>query len=349
MNINELRNEMMEAYSSSEEHFSNENFLDAYKEMLKASKIAKKIADVTYEIEDAKEYIHLSEHYYKKALSYHDMIDDPKKKNVYLMDAPTKGFADFIGLDDVKEHLEKTVISKWNTHTLSERKENGILIYGPHGVGKTRFVHSLIMELKAKAYYIQPLRHFSMTDFPDVEHSFMDFFAKIEKEDNVVIFIESPVPYFSNGKDDFSKDSSSLFIRIFRNELKRIRKKNLNILLIATTSSPDKLSSDAFGNKLFDDFIRIHLPDGRIQKALIDRYFPNGELTLEQKEKLLMKSNGYVTSSITRLCKEIKESQSYSAEAFDTCLGKFISEDVSGYENNVDQFEETIKNYPIFK
>ncbi len=349
MTSNDLRIEMMEAYSNSEEFFSEENFTEAYKNMLKASKIAKKIADMTYDVVDAKEYVHLSEHYYKKAMSYHDMIDDPKGKSVYQMDAPTKGFADFVGLDEAKKYLSDNIIAKWNSHDLSARKENAILIYGPHGVGKTRFVHSLIMELKAKAYYIQPLKHFSMTDFADVEHSFMNFFSQIEKEDNVVLFIESPVPYFSNGKDDFSKETSELFIRLFRNELKRIRKKNLNILLVATTSSPDKLSPDAFGNRLFDDFIRIHLPDEKIQKELIDRYFQHDEITKEQKEELLVAAKGFVTSSLTRLCKGIVESQAFSKDSFTACIKNFKTEDVSGYETNVDKFEETIKEYPILK
>jgi SpoVK/Ycf46/Vps4 family AAA+-type ATPase len=349
MKFNELRVEMMDAYSSSEEHFSKEEFHEAYLDMLKASKIAKKIADISYNPEDSREYITLSDHYYKKALSYHDMVEDPKRKNIYVMEAPTKGFNDFIGLEEVKKYLQEDVIKPWKSHTLSKRGKNGILVYGPHGVSKTRFVHSLIMELQAKTYFIQPLKHFSMSDFADVEHSFMDIFKQVEQEDNVILFIESPVPYFSNGMDEFSMETSELFLRIFRNELKRIKRKNLNVLLIATTSSPDKLTNKAFGNGLFDDFIRIHLPDEEIRKALIDRYFHNEPLTAEQKEIILKKSQGYVTTSLTRLCREILESKSYEKEAFEKVLNNFVTEDVSGYEDNVDNFEKTIQGYEIIK
>lgn len=348
MNTNELRIEMMQVYSSAEEEFSKENYLLAYQNMLKASKIAKKIANLTYDLEDAREFKHLSEHYDKKASFFHDMIDDPKRKHAYVMEAPTKGFSDFIGLEGIKKYLLDGVIKQWKNHILNQREQNGILFYGPHGVGKTRFVHSLIMELNAKAYYIQPLKHFSMSDFASVENSFINFFSKIEKEDNVILFIESPVPYFSNGEDEFSKDSSELFIRLFKNELKRIKRKNLNILLIATTSSPDKLSKKALGNKLFDEFIRIHLPDVEIRKGLIERYFKD-KLTPERKEMLLNRTEGYVTSSVTRLCKEILEAQAFEENAFKSCLDNFIVEDVSGYETNVDEFEKSIQSYSILK
>ncbi len=349
MTVNDLRLEMMEYYSSAEEFFSEEDFQKAYENMLKASKIAKKIADCILIHEDCKEYINLADHYYKKALYYHSFLDDPKKKSVYVMEAPTHGFDDFIGLEDVKEYLKKTILPLWNNHELSKREKNGILIYGPHGVGKSRFVHAFIKELHAKTYFIQPLRHFQMTDFPDVEHSFMTLFSTIEKEDNVVLFIESPVPYFSNGTDDFSKDTSSLFIRLFRNELKRIKRKNLNILLIATTSAPDKMNEKAFVKGLFDDFIRIHLPNENIRSALLDRCFISHPLTKEQKEKLMEKTKGFVTSSVTRLAKEILEAQAFEDKIFQRCLDHYVEEDVSGYEESVDAFEKSIQDFPILK
>mgnify|MGYP004633143115 CR=1 FL=1 len=157
------------------------------------------------------------------------MMSDPKKKSIYEMDGPTQGFEDFIGLDEEKKYLKEEIISPWKEHSLYQRKKNALMIYAPHGVGKTRFAHSLIKELHAKSYFIQPLKHFSMTDFPDVEYSFKNFFASVEKEDNVVLFMESPVPYFSNGKDEFSKDTCHLFLRLFKNRPVRfVIERNLN-------------------------------------------------------------------------------------------------------------------------
>lgn len=349
MKFNELRIEMMKFYSSAVEHYSNEEYQQAYEDMMNASKICKQLADISYNVTDAHEYKNLQEHYYDKALAYLDMSGDPKKKGVFPVETPTQGFSDFIGLDKEKKYLEDTIIKPWKENTLYEREKNGLFLYGPHGVGKTRFAHSLIKELHAKAYFFQPLKHFRMTDFPDVEYSFRKVFDTIENENNVVLFMESPVPYFSNGEDDFSKDTCDLFMRLFRNELKRIRKKKLNVLFIATTSAPDKINPKAFGNELFDDFLRVRIPDDNTRFLLIQRYFKDFKLTSEEEKELMDKTQGFVTSDISRLSKEILENNALEKKDFDAHLENFVKEDISEYEKNITEFENMLRLSKLIK
>lgn len=342
MKFNELRVEMMNAYSLSMEAFSDNDYQKAYEEMLKASKVAKQLSEISKDLQDAKEYENLSKHYYSKAINYHSMMSDPKKKSIYEMDRPTQGFEDFIGLDEEKEYLKEEIIKPWKEHQFYQRNKNALMIYGPHGVGKTRFAHSLIKELHAKSYFIQPLKHFSMTDFPDVEYSFKNFFSTVEKEDNVVLFMESPVPYFSNGKDEFSKDTCNLFLRLFKNEMKRIRKKKLNILFVATTSSPDKISLKAYEAGLFDDLLRIRIPSFEIRHKMMERYFKEQPIEKEEIEYLVDKTDGFVTNDISRLVKDLIENQSFTRNDIDICLSSFKKEDVEEFEKHVEQFEKSI-------
>lgn len=343
MKFNELRLEMTKAYSLAMDCFSNNDYENAYSNMMKASKLAKEISKICTLIEDIKEYENLSSHYYKKALDYHSFLDGDKK-DVYAIEMPTNGFDDFIGLDKEKEYLKEEIINPWENNTFYQRNKNALLIYGPHGVGKTRFAHSIMKELHAKTYFIQPLKHFGMTDFPDVEFSFNNLFDQIEKENNIVLFIESPVPYFSNGTDDFSKDICSLFIRLFKNELKKIKRKKLNVLLIATTSSPDKMNDKVFTNGLFDDFIRLHLPNENIRLGLVNRYFGD-KLTNDEKKYIVEKTSGFVNSDISRFCKEILESNSFDLGNITSHLSTFKVENNDGYESNVDSFESKIKDF----
>lgn len=344
MKFQELRVEMMNAYSSSMEAYSDKNYEKAFQDMLEASKIAKQLSDITPFIEDAKEYLNLSKHYYSKAISYHDLCQDQTKKPISLMDMPTQGFSDFIGLEKEKKYLEETIILPWKRNEFYIRNKNALMIYGPHGVSKTRFAHSLIKELHAKSYFIQPLRHFAMTDFPDVEHGFNQFFSKIEKENNVVIFMESPIPYFSNGQDEFSKDACELFFRIFKKECKRIKKKKLNILFVATTSAPDKMSKTVFSDDLFDDFIEIPLPSFEIRKELFKRYLKDFKVDEGMIGYLAEKTDGFVTTDISRIAKNLIESQSFEKESIDDFLNSFKKEDSSEYRKNIDSFKEIIRS-----
>lgn len=344
MDITKQKIEMMKAYSNAIDAFSCNENKKAYEEMMKASSIAKDLARVSHYLPDVKEYHTLADYYYRKAQTFIVKEANHIGSDVYQIEVPTQGFVDFIGLDDIKKNLEESLIKPWKNHTFYQREKSALLFYGPYGVGKTRFVHSLIKELEAKVYYFRPLKHFRLTDFPDVEYGYQQVFNEAEKQDGVIFFIESPVPFFSNGKDELSKDTTELFIRIFKREMKRIRRKKLNMLLIATTSVPDKLDQKALKKPLFDDFIKIPLPDENIRKGLVDRYLAAVEISEEDKDMLVKKTQGLVNKDITRLCKEILANDDYSSSGIEKVLKEFKPTDNKEYEESIHIFENHIQN-----
>ncbi len=347
MNFTQQRIEMMKAYSNAIDAFSNSDNQKAYNEMVRASKIARDLADSTSDFDDTREYTTLADYYFSKAQSYLKKDENNFGNDIYMMEPPTQGFGDFIGLEEVKDYLEKTIITPWRERKFKTRKKNSLLIYGPLGVGKTRFVHSLLKELDAKAYYFKPIKHFHLSDLVDVEHDYKQVFKEAEKQDNVVFFIESPIPFFSDGNDDISRDTTELFIRMFRKENKRIHRKNLNILLIATTSVPDKLSPQVFHSQLFDDVIRIHHPDSTIRRGMIERYFKEQDVTEEYKEQLVKLTEGFINTDLSKLCKSLLNEKDYSLDTLQKKLSSFMKQDNSDYEKSVSIFENRLKDIEI--
>lgn len=336
MNIEQLRLEMIKHYSTAIDLFSNNKYSNAYLEMVNASKLALEISRQSITIPDIREYKGLAEHYMDKAkeyLSYED--NDHHLKHISTKDMPTHGFSDFIGYDNVKDYLTDNVIKYWKSHTLKDRNKNGILFYGPHGVAKTRFAHALIKELNAKAYYFQPLKHFKISDFSTIEYEYTNLFKEAEKEDNVIFFIESPLPFFSNGKDDLSIDVTNLFIKLFKKELKRIRRKNLNILFIATTSTPDKLNKQIYQD-IFDDIIEIPCLDEETRLKVINFYLKDEDVSSEDINKILNFTKDTVTTDITRLCNAVIENK--ESKTLEEILNSFVKEDISEYHKNMANF-----------
>ena len=339
------RFEMMNDYSKAIDFYSNEEYDKASSFMLKASKAASQLATLSKNSVDSNEYQTLANYYAKKASFFLEQKTDSIHR-FFISELPTKGFSDFVGYDTIKKYLQDTIITPWKEHRFYTRDKNGLLIYGPHGVSKTRFAHALIKELGAKTYYFQPLKHFDLTNFADVEHLFIKVFKESRKEENVVYFIESPFPFFPRGEDDNSKDIASLFIRLFKKELKRAKRKKKNLLLVATTSVPDKLSYEAMRKGMFDDFIRMHRLNEEGRRELIRRYFKQKEISFEQENLLVEKTQGFVTTDISRLCKEIIKNEE---KKVDDILDTFCQEDISGYQNTVETFEKAIQNFNIIE
>lgn len=326
--IETLRVEMTEVYSNAIDLFSKNKNEDAFNEMMRASKMALKLANISLNVNDIREYKNLSDYYSNKAKSF-------IRNSSNFIEPPTQGFDDFIGLNSIKEYLDSSLIKPWLENRFYDRDKHGILIYGPHGVSKTRFAHALFKELKAKVFYIKPIKHFRVSEFSDIEHGFRELFSTVKKENNVVFFIESPIPFFPALDDEISKDISSFFIRVFSDIMKKARRKKLNVLLVMTTSVPDGLNKKIFKTKLFDDLIRIDLPDEEIRTEICKRYLKNDELIAN----VVKKTEGCVTSDVSRLAKEL-----INASQSEEILSTFVPEDIKEYYKSVEEFENSIKD-----
>ena len=263
-----------------------------------------------------------------------------------------KGFDKFIGEDCLKEYLKESLIPYWKDHKLNQRQKSGILFYGPEGGSKSVFIQTLIHELNATPYYLNPLDNYS--PFGDnTKAQMQQLFKLAEEKDNVVFYITEPVCFFPSESSKNNKATAKLFLKLIKKEIKRVRKLNLNILFVAGTSCPDKMTVKAFGKGMFDDLMRLHHPDRTVRKELMEDRLKGVEF--EDKDaidKLTPITHGYIAKEVSRLCKRIhyvselyiKDGKSgvITNDMLDRILKEFGPQDDLGFKSTVDKFEASL-------
>ncbi len=282
---------------------------------------------------DRGEYLSLAKEYANKESYARTMKEGMKTFSGWESE---RSFSDFIGEEKTKEYIRMDVIEPWKKNNMKSRKLNGILIYGPYGVGKTILVKALANELGATIYTLSPLMDFSNDNYPDAINSVSRVIKAAVANDNSIIFLEDPLCYFPKGEENcVSADISELFLDYFKKEMRRIKKKNKKVLFVMTTNCPDKLDERVVNEKIFDDLICISLPDEETRKQLIKRKHP--ELDDKLINEFAAMTSGYTSWQITKLCSELNKDD-ITEDDIHALVKSHDREYDSGYFDNVDSF-----------
>ena len=330
-----------------------EDFYGAYMNLLSASDLAKDIAGMTLSVDETKEYEDLAKKLEEDAKAVLPKLKiNSEEANKLVHRKKPKGFDKFVGEERLKDYLTKSVIKPWKEHNLASRTKSAILLYGPEGVSKTVLVQSLIQELNATGYFIEPIRNFSPYS-ETTKEKMKSLFKLAEEKDNVVFYFTKPNAFFPNGKKDESHDTFKIFYKLLKKEIKRVRKLNKNILFIASSAAPDKMNPKMFAKGLFDDLLRVHHPDRYTRKGLMEERLAGVEF--EDKEtidKLVPITHGYISKEVSRLCRRIKHTASlYAKDGKDAIITKEMIDrimmdlgpmDDIEFKKNVDAFEASL-------
>lgn len=350
--INEFRKQLTESYSDSMDALRKEDFLTAYQKMEEAGEIAKKLTDLTAGSQDSLEYAALAQEYLAMASRLRALAQQNQKHNIPPKQKPAKSFSEFLGLDNLKEYLRKDVIVPWKNHDMKSRKLANLFVYGPTGVAKTNFVQSLIKELGAYAYYFQPFQNYRLEDLVDISAQMRKIFDDAEKRDNTLLVFDKPLPFFPAGDDENREATAELFTRLVKAETARVKRKNLNILFVATTSVPDTLTKKIFQKNGFNDLIRIHRPNSKLRKEIILEETEG--CSFDPKEAIyyfVTRTKDYVTSDVSKACRILMENKepgdTLTEKEIDAALKQFTPWLDEKYEGNVDGFEKSLKGVEI--
>lgn len=328
------------------------DYLEAYQNYMSAGDNCADLAELVLDKDEALEYQHLGKEYHDRAKKFLAQLHLPADAEGKLRPRkPAKGFEEFVGCDNIKDYLKDDVISAWKSNQFSSRKKNGIFMYGPEGCAKTTLVQSLIHELGATGYFIEPLKNFSIYNTANIESHLQFLFDKAEEKNNVVFYFDKPAAFFPKDYSKEAKKTNKLFMKLVLKEMKRVRKLNLNILFVAASSIPDKINPKVFGKKgIFDDLIRIHHPDRETREKMIaerlsDYVFIDGASV----ENLAILSHGYSSKELSRLCRSVKRQASYyekegevkhiTGEMIDKVMREFVPTEDSVFNVTVDEFE----------
>lgn len=329
------------------------DYLSAYNCFLTCGDICNEISTLTFDNDESLEYAKLSESCYKQANDHLSQLNLSKEEMGKLKKRKTpKGFDKFIGEDRLKDYLKRDVLLLWRENRFKERDKSAILVYGPEGISKTVFVQSLIHELTATPYFINPIANYS--PFSDnTKENFKTLFELAEKKDHVVFYFTKPECFFPRAKDKESKATFKMFYKLVKKEIKRVRKLNLHILFIASTSCPDMINPKVFEKGFFDDLLRVHHPNTQTRKRMMEERLKGIEFEEENEiDHLANYTHGFVSKEVSRLCRRIKNtSELYAKDGKPSIITKEmisrILEDLSPsddeyFKKNVSSFESSL-------
>ncbi len=351
--IDEKKKSLVQAQNAANLAVAVEDFYGAYMNYLSAIDLAKDISSLTLSKEETATYLTLSEKLENEAKALLPRLKlTPEEASKLNKRKKSKGFDKFVGEERLKDYLTKTVIEPWKNQNMKSRNKGAILLYGPEGVSKTVLVQSLIHELNATGYFIEPIRNFSPYS-ETTKEKMKTLFKLAEEKNNVVFYFPKPNAFFPDGKKNESADTFKIFYKLLKKEIKRVRKLNLNILFIASTAAPDKMNPQMFAKGLFDDLLRIHHPDRYTRKGLMEERLAGVEFEDPTTiDKLVPITHGYISKEVSRLCRRIKKTaQLYSKDGKDAVITPAMVDrimidlgpmDDLEFKKNVDAFEASL-------
>lgn len=347
--LSEKKEELEKHLSAAYQAIWKNDYLSAYQNFTSAGDIAKDLSEMSPKPQSG-EYASFSEEYYDKAKMYASMghlsYEDEGK---YRPRKPAKGFDEFVGLDSVKDYLRKDIVEPWKERSMYSRPLSALFVYGPSGTAKTTLIQSLIHELGATGYFVEPMKN--ITSPLGLKEELGYLFSRAEDRDRVVIYFDDPEFFFPKEGDKKTAKLTKTCEKLVRKEIKRIRKEHLDILFVASSDAPYKLDPGVFSSGLFDDLIRLHRPDHVTRKAMIEERLSEVSVTPEQIDKLVSLTRGYVNKELSRLCRALvreakfvtKESKpALTDDIVEKVLKDFVPADSEEYDRSVESFEKSL-------
>jgi SpoVK/Ycf46/Vps4 family AAA+-type ATPase len=304
---NELLKEIEIHLSSASTADKIDDFVEAYKHYTLASRMYEDLAYLLLDKKAADETLEKAKDAERHGLESLEKANlSPEEKEKVILKKEDKTLSGFVGFDNLKEYLMDSIVKPWKANALNTRNKNAIFIYGPDGCGKTALIESLIHELGATGHFVEAT-YASIVDNPKgAKYQWEYVLKKGMEKDNVVFYLDAPDGYFPQEKDKVSKKTFKIFSKLFKKQLQLIRKKNLNILIIASTPNLTGLNLKIFQQGMFDDVIRIHHPDRVTRKEIFLSRLAGYDIQISLDD-LVKTTHGYITKDVSRLCRSLKK------------------------------------------
>jgi transitional endoplasmic reticulum ATPase len=265
---------------------------------------------------------------------YSDMARVHEKESEYdfQWERPKVGFDGLAGMQPLKAELRAAIkrFSHYQNLQLSEdgyidknkqnekadiADQNGLLLSGPPGNGKTAFATAIAAELNL---------HFVKIGCGDITSKWVNESAKVIKElflqaakqPCVVFFDEFDGVALSRGNGNMHGEDRKV-VNVLLSEIDRAR--SLPIVLIAATNHAEQIDSAISRNGRFDFHIEIPYPDAEARAAIIQALLDKHQLivdciTLERVVKLWeRRSIAFLDATIKRLRETVHERGDFRA------------------------------------
>lgn len=313
-NYEDAKKSLASHLTSAEMAVRGKDYKAAYLEYYAAGEEALALSALTLDKKESEDRISLSGEYKDRGEKYLSSLHlSPLEKSKLVPRKKAKGFCEFIGRDEIKDYLSKTIVEPWKNGTYAAGGNFGLRIYGPKGCAKSVLVQSLAHELSATIYYIEPRVNFSVYNSTNAIAHFERLFDKAEEKNNILFYITKAEAYFPKGTDEESRKTSEIFYKAITKERKNIKKKNLNILFVLGTDCPDKVDVSVFQKKflhpaLLNEIVRIHHPNTKTRKERRQERLSGIDIENPSLlDNLAKETHRFVSKKISDVCRSLKK------------------------------------------
>lgn len=187
---------------------------------------------------------------------------------------PSRTFADVGGLEAEKRRIAAVVNNRLNSERYREHGvvQNGILLYGPRGTGKTFLAEATAGEFKINYWYVRPTG-FIESRIGSSEANIRDTFAQANAHRPVLFFIDEIDSIGSQrqqlARNDDPGGGAKLYNSVVTELMQCVDQYRTvpGFIIMAATNFYEGLDEALIRDMRFDEKIRIDLPDeqGRLR------------------------------------------------------------------------------------
>jgi len=193
-----------------------------------------------------------------------------------VRDAPTIGFDDIAGLEDVKQEIRLKMIYPFSHPELAARYGinvgGGILLYGPPGTGKTMIAKAVAKEIEATFFLVSPAQIMSKW-VGEAEQNIKKLFEAAKGENKAVIFLDETDALVPKR----ASDSSTVMQRVVPQILQELegfdRGSQRALLFVGATNRPWMLDEAMLRPGRLDALVYVGLPDAPARFKLLEIHF----------------------------------------------------------------------------
>ena len=284
-------------------------------------------------------------------------IDEPKSK--WARPIPKRTFDDVAGLDDTIDTVKKKVLFPMlYPNAFRDNKNQGAILYGPPGVGKTLLALAMIGEARdRKGQNI----HFIKVDPNDLETkewggtttNWKEIFAELLDNQPSLLFIDEADNVFARRQEGNNHVPKNYVTTEFLTQIDNMEKTGANVWILAATNNPDMIDSAIKRSGRLGDMIEFKKPDEKGCLDILNLYLKKKNVDKDFNREKFAKniySLGYTGADIAEIVSDAK------GEMYTRCgiwekmdKGTFKDWDLDGLEYSAKDFENALKNQKIRK
>ncbi|RRJ30545.1 AAA family ATPase [Halocatena pleomorpha] len=217
----------------------------------------------------------------------------------YVQRSPDMDFSDVVGADELKARLRRTIIDPLTQPEFHEEYglsvENGVLLHGPPGTGKTYVSQCLAGELDCSFISVKANDLVSKW-IGEGAKNVGSMFEEARQNQPCLVFIDE-IDALATDRSAHQSKSERQMVNQFLAELSQLNDDNEDVVVIGTTNKVDDIDSAMLRTGRFSELIEVPPPDADSRTALFDASLtaPTDGLSLDQIGAM---TEGFVASDI---------------------------------------------------